>query len=262
MKRAMLITDLTRMQPPWVCVAGYWKDRTPVRPKLLYQRGLTENFLFQGTTPIIKPFSVVELDFLRQDPHPPHTEDWYIDPGFKALVQERLSEQRALAFLEEILDPDVASIFGTEIFREPGYYVMAGTGNRSLGTIRPREIVAVLYTPKEDGKWDYRLCFVDQSGAYYRLAITDLNFRYYCDYLRYSGRSPEEIERSLMRRWRETTIFLRIGLARGWEKYPDRCYLQVTGIHTFPDYLEGRCFADFEMPPEAPDVFPEEEIPF
>jgi hypothetical protein len=23
------------------------------------------------------------------------------------------------------------------------------------------------------------------------------------------------------------------------------CYLQVNGIYTFPDYLEGKCFADF-----------------
>lgn len=264
MKQAMLVTDLTRMQPPWVCVAGYLRDYTLVRPKLLNERGLTENFLFQGDTLIIKPFSVVELDFLRQDPRPPHTEDWYINPGYKALVQERLPENRVIAFLNKILDPDVASIFGTEIHRDPGYYVMAGTGNRSLGTIQPQEILAVLYTPKEDGKWDYRLYFIDQSGSYYRLAITDLNFRYYCDYLRKQGQRPEEISRNLMRQWKEAIVFLRIGLARGWGEFPDRCYLQVTGIYTFPDYLAGRCFADFDISagPEGAEIFPEEEIPF
>lgn len=263
MKQAMLVTDLTRMQPPWVCVAGYLRDYTPVRPKLLNERGLTERFLFQGNTLVIKPFAVVELDFLRQDPRPPHTEDWYIDPAYKVLVEERLPETRAIMFLNKILDPDVASIFGAEIHQDPGYYVIAGTGSRSLGTIQPQEILAVLYTPKEDGKWDYRLCFIDQSGRYYRLAITDLNFRYYCDHLRRRGQQPEDISRNLMRQWRDAIVFLRIGLARGWEKFPDRCYLQVTGIHTFPDYLAGHSFADFDTSTEKEaDILPEEEIPF
>ena len=38
---------------------------------------------------------------------------------------------------------------------------------------------------------------------------------------------------------------LRIGLTRGWELHPDRCYLQVTAVHTFPDYLKGLTFAEF-----------------
>jgi hypothetical protein len=43
----------------------------------------------------------------------------------------------------------------------------------------------------------------------------------------------------------ERAVYLRIGLARGWEKYPDRCYLQVTGIYSFPDYLGGKTLCDF-----------------
>jgi hypothetical protein len=39
-------------------------------------------------------------------------------------------------------------------------------------------------------------------------------------------------------------------LARGftgnWRKFPDRCYLQITGIYTFPDYLKGSTFVDFK----------------
>jgi hypothetical protein len=30
-----------------------------------------------------------------------------------------------------------------------------------------------------------------------------------------------------------------------WQKFPERCYLQITGIYTFPDYLKGRTFIDF-----------------
>jgi len=43
-------------------------------------------------------------------------------------------------------------------------------------------------------------------------------------------------------------IYLRLGLARPFKKSAadePRCYLQVTGVHTFPDYLQGKTFADF-----------------
>lgn len=247
MKQDMLITDLTRMSPPWVCVGGYWHDRTAVRPKLLSGPGLKEDFLFQSGRPIIRPFAVVELDFLRHTPKPPHTEDWFIVPGHKVLKQPRLSEEQALAFLRQILDPDVTSIFGAEVHTEPGYYVKAGEGTRSLGTIQPQRVTSVQYTLKEGGKWDYRISFVDQSDTSYRLSVTDLGFRHYCDYRRQQGEKPQDIAVDLRQRLSQVTVFLRIGLARGWEKFPDRCYLQITGVHTFPDYLGGRCFADFDL---------------
>lgn len=248
MKKTLLVTDLTRMKPPRVCVAGYWEDLTLVRPKLQNEHGLTEQFLFQGGRPIIKPFAQVVLDFLAQPLlQPPHTEDWLIDPNFKTLLQEQLPERQRFAFLRKILDPDVASIFGTEIRDDYGFYVRAGEGSRSLGTIQPREINLVSYGPRENSNWDYRISFVDQSGKNYRLAVTDLAFRRYCDYRRQHGQSPEEIREELKQQWSQATVFFRIGLARGWEKFPDRCYLQITGIYTFPDYLTGQCFADFDL---------------
>lgn len=39
--------------------------------------------------------------------------------------------------------------------------------------------------------------------------------------------------------------YLRLGLARHWEKYPGRFYIQITGAYRFPDYLSGRRYADF-----------------
>ena len=29
------------------------------------------------------------------------------------------------------------------------------------------------------------------------------------------------------------TVYLRIGLARGWDRHPDRCYLQITVVYGF-----------------------------
>jgi len=76
------------------------------------------------------------------------------------------------------------------------------------------------------------------------LSVTDLAWRYYCDRKREQGGEPGEICSRLTSALKSSMVFLRIGLARGWEKFPDRCYLQITGVHTVPDYLQGKTFAD------------------
>jgi hypothetical protein len=97
--------------------------------------------------------------------------------------------------------------------------------------------------------WRSSICeevlqIVDQQADDYWLTATDLTWRYFHDYQLRQGLSPAHISASFTERLNNSEVFLRIGPARGWEKYPDRCYLQVTGVHTFPDYLAGRTFAD------------------
>ena len=43
-------------------------------------------------------------------------------------------------------------------------------------------------------------------------------------------------------------IYLRIGLARPtWiGHYPETCWVQITGVYTFPDYLDGRNWSEFK----------------
>ena len=80
--------------------------------------------------------------------------------------------------------------------------------------------------------------------------MTDLAFRHYLTHLvTVEGRSPEECAAELTATLQTTRVYVRIGLARRWERFPERCYLQITGVYSFPDYLGGRCFADFATPP-------------
>ena len=51
----------------------------------------------------------------------------------------------------------------------------------------------------------------------------------------------------LLGKLREAEVYLRLGLARAYPK--NQCYLQVTGVYSFPDYLDGRNFADFGTNP-------------
>jgi catechol 2,3-dioxygenase-like lactoylglutathione lyase family enzyme len=249
MRKLIIITDLTRMQGNRVCVAGYDADGQCIRP-VLPHTGISEQSLTVRGRPIVFPFALVEYDFLGHKPEPPHTEDWRYAPASVRLVK-RADEAQKRAVLTASLFPSVAAIFEQPIQRDVGYYVLDGQGPRSLGTIQPRTIRAVTYEQHE-GKWDYRLEFVDGGEVTYRLKVTDLAFRYNCNWQHRQGRSPTEISEALTAAFRSSTLYLRIGLARGWERFPERCYLQITGIHTFPDYLEGKTFADFGVAALAP----------
>lgn len=252
MKREMVVTDVTRMAPPRVCVAGFFSHNgKPVRPAAPFKaaKDITEEYLWSGDVLVVLPFAEVRLDFERPVSDPPHTEDWEINTRFgPELVRFLLPEERQV-FLQDHIDPSVESIFGTPV--EEGRYVCKGQGKRSLGTILAAGIPEVTYGQRryegEEAKWEYRIRFTDGSGQDFAPAVTDLTFRAACDHLRDRkkwdlGRISGWMTDFLGSQKRE--VYLRIGLARGWEKHPDRCYLQVTGVYSFPDYLGGKSLCD------------------
>lgn len=249
MKALLTITDLTRMRGQRICVAGYLPDGTCIRP-VLRMGNLMEDWLCVDRQVIVRPFAVVELDLQERVPKPPHTEDCVINPAHR-VSRGMLSQEQRKIFLTRIVDPSVERIFGAPIHSEHGSYIAAGEGERSLGTVQPRRIWEVCFGLGEEGKWEYRIAFTDQAGKRYRLAVTDLAFRYYLDHLRVREKmAPEQVARLMTDALQKAQTFLRIGLARPtWEKYPNRCYLQITGVYSFPDYLDGRCFADFTPSP-------------
>ena len=244
MKAQLTITDVTRMQGDRVCVAGYLPDDTCVRP-VLRSGGLAESWLKARGEVIIRPFAVVEFEFGAKRADPPHTEDRLIDPIYRQR-RSMLAPAAQQALLHRIKFDSVDQIFRAPIHHEPGWYIMAGEGERSLGTIVPAQIGAVTYDERAPGKWEYHLGFTDASGAEYRLSVTDLAFRRYLDYLRRAeNMEPAEAAECVTAALQDALVFLRIGLARGWVKYPERCYLQITAVYSYPDYLDGRCFDDF-----------------
>ncbi|HEU5431015.1 MAG TPA: hypothetical protein VFU81_05095, partial [Thermomicrobiales bacterium] len=233
-----------------VCVAGYLANLACVRPEFSVD-GPTEDWCRRGTEIVVRPFSLVELDLIDRPRTivPPHTEDWIVDPLYR-VGKGLLDDPERFDLLSDMLDPSVAAIFGAPVNDDNGRWVAFGSGQRSLGTIRPEAVVDVSYWPKESAeRSDYRLAFIDANGDRYRLAVVDLAFRRYLDELR--RQLPGEhraASAAMLAALQSSHVFLRIGLARRWAKFPDRCYLQITGVHAFPDYLDGRCFADFAQP--------------
>jgi hypothetical protein len=238
----LAITDLTRMQQGRVCIAGYDRQRRAVRP-VLPPPGIPERALYQDGQPIIFPFALVRFDLQEPIPQPPHTEDIHYLPDSPRLVRVIESRETILSWS---LFSSVADVFGQAVLTGPGYYVLDCQGERSLGTIKPTEIKQVIYEPGDEAEaWDYRVSFQDAVGETYRLKITDLTWQYYCHSLRDETRAPADIAAELTETLRQRKVYLRIGLARGWKKFPERCFLQVNAVYTFPDYLEGRTFADY-----------------
>jgi hypothetical protein len=241
MKTKLVITDLTRMYQGRVCVAGYDKDGKAVRP-VLPPPGISEQSLLEDGRPIIFPFALVEYDLLDSKSEPPHTEDIRYVENSPSLIRTVKSREQILNWS---IFESVEAIFEQPVLTDFGFYIMDCQGPRSLGTIRPRKIIKAKYERGPEGTWDYRLLFHDRTGEFYRLKITDLTWQYYCQNQRGSNRDQAKIAASLTDVLKSSKVYLRIGLARGWQKYPDRCYLQITGIFTFPDYLDGRTFVDF-----------------
>src|SRR5688572_7071328 len=133
MRTPLLVTDLTRMQGERVCLAGYRLDVAPprcVRP-LFANADLNEQWLFYGDELLVRPGATVELHLMRPRPEPPHVEDWLVHPRYRRRVRPADAD-RLWALLTEIEDPSVASIAGVPIQQDNGWFVSAGTGDRSL----------------------------------------------------------------------------------------------------------------------------------
>lgn len=102
-----------------------------------------------------------------------------------------------------------------------------------------KECFGIKHSKKDDEKYNFRIQFSDMKGEIYDLKITDYLFnKYYNTKLIEKNLDPEIICNDILQRFNKFDIFLRVGIVRPFEKMFNRCYLQVSGIHSFPDYRE------------------------
>ena len=240
MRRQMVVTDITRMQGERICVGGYLEDGTSVRP-VCDRSGPTESWLRPSPHEEVVAFSLVNLEVGDSPARivPPHTEDRSV-PSTGHRVIQILPEDDRLRWLKRSESSSVREIFGAEVHGAPesaqpwGRYVLSGEGECSLGTIRARSILAVRYQVHQDsGRRDYRLSFTDGTDEEFQLSVVDLAFRHRLDGLHNGGLTQGQVSSRTLAELRGQTVYLRIGLARGWERHPDRCYLQITGVYGF-----------------------------
>lgn len=240
MKTSLIVTDLTRTYLNDIGIAGYTDKRECVR-LVKANAAIPQSLIVRREALVVSPFAVVELVLLKSLSQPPFTEDYSFDPmSLKFLYREREREE----VLYWSIFKSVEALFEQEINPEPEFHVLPGRGRRSLGTIIPSRVIRVIYERGRTDQYIYRLVFNDRANRTYALEIADLTWRCYCDHLRAKRASPNAIAEALTDRLKKLQVFLRIGLERRWQVRPPRCFLQITGIYTMPDYLNGITLGD------------------
>ncbi len=247
MRGTIVVTDLTQMKGRnYVCIAGIDESGQCIRPVVEdRERGISKSLLYHESQLIILPGSKVEFDFHPITIIPPHVEDRGFDPnhvvskGFCSSTEwETILRNSSFKAVDTIYDG---------LLREQKW-VRPGANTRSIATLSNANIISV-QLPEWGGRLKYRLFFEDNTGKVFDCPVSDLTFRELC-YKRVKRDNQPHLTVSselttLLRN--AGRVYLRLGLARSWiqpHTTESRCYLQVTGIYTFPDYLKGKTFVD------------------
>lgn len=222
----ILVTHLTRMRYPYVCVAGIdTRTKRHVRPVLelaQLHRDLTvgpDRFAI-GCVMDLGPTTSVE--------NPPHTEDHLFE--VRSLRSLKIVPPSELwGVVEARAVPSLTRVFGSQLqFSANGAFQIAGTGRVSLGYLKPERVTLridggrVRATVNIDGRdFDFsvtdRACFIERTQAFAP-----------------NGVAVAAINRALSQR---QPCVLALGLARPWTARGTteaRCWVQVNGVFLNP----------------------------
>ncbi len=246
MQQTVVITDLTQMKDGnYVCITGINESGQCLRPvSENREKGIPKDLLFYKSKPIIYPKAKVEFDFHPVKLELPHVEDRGFDPSH--IVSKGLCSNIEY---ETILRNN-SYIKVVEIYNgllKEYKYVRPGANTKSIATLARPKIVNINLSPTSVKP---RLSFKDDTGQVFDCPVSDLTLWNLCySSVKRHGHAIDKMEGELVSKLqRIDTVYLRLGLARPFKVTPatePRCYLQVTGIYTFPDYLQGKTFADF-----------------
>jgi len=246
MQKTIVITDLTQMpNPDGVCVVGVDQHNQCIRPVLT--NGVLKRHLYIGNELVIRPRAKIKFALHQVPIEPPHIEDLGFDPS--SIVYEGLcTEAKWEKVLRDSSFSTVDDIYDGLL--QEHRWVEPGANTRSIGTLSQVRVTAVKL-PEWSGKLKYKLSFRDTTGfTYDNISVSDLAFRElsYTE-VKKRNRSPATVSEEITSLLTSADcLYLRLGLARPWIN-PNtgklRCWMQVTGIYSFPDYLEGKTFADF-----------------
>ena len=243
-KKRLVITDLTYMWDDEICIGGVDRDGNCIRP--VTPEGVRRSHIFRDGKLIAYPSALVEFDLSPVSVVlPPHIEDWYFDPSETLNIVDCTYAQWENILRKSCFD-SVDEIFDGHL--EGDRRVAPESDTRSLGTLcAPR--ATDVWVDDRYGRRQFRLDFEDGNGIWHNgYPVNDLAFRTFLeDRIDATGDNRKAADAVLQALQATDRLYLRIGLARPrpMGNYPPACWTQVTGVYTFPDYLEGRTFADF-----------------
>ncbi len=246
MRQTIAITDLTQMREGnYVCMTGINESGQCIRPVAeVREKGVPKDLLYYKSQLIVRPAAKVEFDFHPVKVELPHVEDHGFAPnhivskGFCTNTEwEAILRNSSYTTVDEIYDG----------LLEEHKWVRPGANTRSIATLAKPIIVDIELT---ESSVKPRLEFKDTTGHVFDCSASDLALWNLCySSVKRQGREREELSSALISLWQSADrVYFRLGLARPFRisaSSEPRCYLQVTGVYTFPDYLKGKSFADF-----------------
>ncbi len=245
MHQTIVITDLTQMPTGnQVCVTGISEKGECIRP--VCSGGFLKKYLYVNNKVSVRPGARIRFDFTPAKIEPPHIEDKTFDPA--SIVRMGLCNNTEWEHvLKGSAYTNVKDIY--DGFLQDCSWVKPGTKTRSIATLSSATNLNV-QLPEWEGKLRYKLSFKDSTGDMFDRPISDLTFRELCyKRIKMDGNPRLTVSGELTGLLKKADrVYIRLGLARPWIQpgsSEPKCYLQVTGIYTFPDYLQGKTFADF-----------------
>lgn len=249
MEREILITDLTAMSGDSVCIAGIDRNWNTIRPVFEWSVP-TRSHLYRGRRAFIFPRAVVAMQLTpHANPEAPHVEDHIWTQPESARHVKLLDQNRWQRTLNELTKPKRTPrpLFGATLQplgQDQNRVVLPGKATYSLATVRCRRNIVLRLRERDSGGYRFALSFFDDKGEVYQnIPVTDLGLRAWATAQLRLGGTKQSVSDLLGRQLNAAEqIYLRLGLGR---EYDGRLWLQVNGIYSFPDWLGGRCFADF-----------------
>lgn len=217
-----VITDVTRMQPPNVCVAAAHRGGTirlhNPQPKDQWVKSIAG----------LVPGDVVSVDWQRAQSLPPHTEDGTWDRS-TFVKRHRLTETELADLLSANAFRSVHDAFGAPWIRGTGGNAAfrPGKGARSLASILTR---SVRVYPHFEG---IRVDFIDTQDAWTRVPLEDLIVR---QHQKQCPTCASHLSHLLANELQGSNAVLRVGLARQFQAggHPSACWMQVNHIFLMP----------------------------
>jgi hypothetical protein len=218
----LLITEVTEMSGGHYCVAGWDAyNRRMVRPLPNGANWTAEAVTELGITPGVT-LEASPADRTPRGQYPHLTEDTLVDPD-----DVRIAGTGFAAWFGPNAPPVAKSlqdVFGGHVLNNSkwgtslkGLYVPAGTNTRSLGAIAIKASFLRFFLDATKLR-----AFLYDGANRYLLPVSD---RHLNEVNRRDGLQAVKAGMPASGR-----LHVRLGLARGWQKHPDKCFVMLNGV--------------------------------
>ncbi len=218
-----LITDVTSLGSPRVCIAGLAGDRVIRLQNPTPSEGWVDRMggLMSG--------DIVSVDWTPfQVTRPPHVEDGSWNVGTCAKIR-RLSEDQLIERLRTRAFDSVAEAYGSSWIRgkNGNCAFRPGSGSSSLASVRASSVAVHVSFGK------IRVAFADNREEWANVPLQDLAVK---RHLRNCAACQMRAQHLLRTEFQGGPALLRVGLAREWPvgDYKPACWMQVNHIFLIP----------------------------